>query len=41
MTGEGMKDEGLLCKVKVYPGEPEEHFTFTTPEARDTINRYL
>ena len=30
-----------LYKVTVYPGTPEEYFTFTTPESRTALDRYL
>ena len=36
-----LEDKGNVYKVKVYPGEAEEYITFTTPEARTAIDRYL
>jgi integrase len=36
-----LEDKGQVYKVKVYPGEPEEYFTFTTPECKDSLDRYF
>jgi integrase len=36
-----LEDKGDVYKVKVYPGEDEEYITFTTPECKAAIDRYL
>jgi hypothetical protein len=33
--------KAIAAKLTVYEGEPEEYFTFITPEAYDSIQRYL
>jgi site-specific recombinase XerD len=36
-----IEDKGELYKLMVYCGEEEEYFTFTTPECKIAIDRYL
>ena len=41
MKVKDLVDKGNVYKLTVYPGENEEYFTFTTPEAKASIDNYL
>ena len=41
MKVKDLVDKGDVYNLTVYPGEDEEYFTFTTPEAKASIDNYL